>query len=336
MSRAGTLSGKLLVVVAALAVVLPGCGSAGVSLHRSSAAASLSASPGVPVAVVSVIRGWSDALRVGHVAVAARYFRIPSVFFAGNGAPILLRSLAQAEIANAALPCGATYLSAHTQGRYVNALFRLTDRPGPGGERGCGSGTGQTARVNILIRHGRIVQWLRAPNRARRQRLAADTSLTTAARSRYGAGRSESRRVSCPTSRAMLRAEPAHRADDCFCDSGGILRRDVFGDASNRADRGVANATARLDDVRVTKAVVGAGVRGLLLMGERGSRLAHSRGRCVPDEAVVWRATIDVSCIPRRDVTTMLRGAQGGKRGTGNDFVSAGSKRGHCHRGARR
>jgi hypothetical protein len=159
---AGRASGKLLVVVAALAVALPGCGSAGVSLHRSSGAASPSAPPGVPVAVVSVIRGWSDALRAGHVAVAARYFRIPSVFFAGNGAPIVLRSVAQVEIANAALPCGATYLSAHRQGRYVNALFRLTNRSGPGGEQGCGSGTGQTARVNFLIRDGRIVQWLRA------------------------------------------------------------------------------------------------------------------------------------------------------------------------------
>ena len=162
MSRAGTVSGKLLVGVAALAVVLSGCGSTGVSLHRTSGAASPSGSVGVPAAVVSVIRGWSDALRAGHVAVAARYFRVPSVFFAGDGAPITLHSVAQVETVNAALPCGARYLSAHRRGRYVNALFRLTNRSGPGGEQGCGSGTGQTARVNFLIRDGRIVQWLRA------------------------------------------------------------------------------------------------------------------------------------------------------------------------------
>jgi hypothetical protein len=162
MSRAGMVSGRLLVVVAALAVVLPGCGSTGVSSHRSSGAASPSGSPGVPVAVVSVIKEWSDALRAGHVAVAARYFRIPSVFFAGDGPPIVLHSAAQARIVNAALPCGAKYLSAHRRGRYVNALFRLTDRSGPGGGEGCGSGTGQTARVNFVIRDGRIVQWLRA------------------------------------------------------------------------------------------------------------------------------------------------------------------------------
>jgi hypothetical protein len=161
MSRAGTVFGKPLVVVAAVVLGLSGCGSGGSSPHRSSAAAAPSAS-GVPEAVVSVIRGWADALRAGRVALAARYFGIPSVFFVGDGAPLVLHSVAQVEIANTALPCGAIYLSAHRQGRYVNALFKLTNRTGPGGEQGCGSGTGQTARVNFLIRQGRIVQWLRA------------------------------------------------------------------------------------------------------------------------------------------------------------------------------
>ena len=160
MSRAGTASGKLAIVAAAVAVALPACGSTGAASHRGSGAAS----PGVPAAAVSVIRGWSDALRAGHVAFAARYFRIPSVFFGGNSPPVVLHSAAAVEVANAALPCGATYLSAHREGRYVNALFRLTNRPGPGGGQGCGSGTGQTARVNFLIRGGRILQWLRAPD----------------------------------------------------------------------------------------------------------------------------------------------------------------------------
>lgn len=162
MSQPGWVSGKLLVVVVALAVVLGGCGSASEPSHRSSNRALLSASPGVPAAVVSVITGWSDALRAGHVGLAARYFRVPSLFFVGSGAPIELRSVAQVETANAALPCGATFLSARRLGRDVNALFRLTNRRGPGGEQGCGSGTGQTARVDFQIRDGRIVQWLRA------------------------------------------------------------------------------------------------------------------------------------------------------------------------------
>jgi hypothetical protein len=164
MSQPGWVSGKLVVLVMALAVGAGGCGSASKLSHRSSSRALPSASPGVPAAVVSVIRGWSEALRAGHVAVAARYFRVPSVFFGGGSAPIELRSVAQVETANEALPCGATFLSAGRQGRYVNALFRLTNRPGPGGEQGCGAGTGQTARVDFQVRDGRIVQWLRAPD----------------------------------------------------------------------------------------------------------------------------------------------------------------------------
>jgi hypothetical protein len=159
-----TARAKLLAPMAALMVALGGCGSATKVLHPVSPARPANASPGVPADVVRVIVGWSAALRAGHVAAAARYFRIPSVFFFGSGAPIELRSLAQVEAVNAALPCGAAFVSARVLGRYVNALFRLTNRPGPGGAGGCGSGTGQTARTNFLIRDGQIVAWLRAPD----------------------------------------------------------------------------------------------------------------------------------------------------------------------------
>ncbi len=74
-----------------------------------------------------------------------------------------IRSYDQAVTANAALPCGAELISAKQYGRYVNALFRLTDRPGVGG--GCGSGVGGTARTNFLIKRGRILEWIRAPAR---------------------------------------------------------------------------------------------------------------------------------------------------------------------------
>jgi hypothetical protein len=147
---------KRAALITALIVALGGCGS-----HRSSRT---TASPGVPAQVVRVIAGWSDALRMGHVAAAARYFRVPSIFFDGAGPPVEMRTFAQIEAVNAALPCGAKFLSARKVGGYVNALFRLTNRPGPGGQGGCGSGVGQTARTNFLIRDGRIVQWLRAPD----------------------------------------------------------------------------------------------------------------------------------------------------------------------------
>ena len=61
------------------------------------------------------------------------------------------------------MPCGATFLSADMRGRYVNALFELTGRPGAGGSD-CGTGAGETARTNFVIAGGRILQWIRAPD----------------------------------------------------------------------------------------------------------------------------------------------------------------------------
>jgi hypothetical protein len=155
---------RLAMLLVAGALVMGGCGSGTSKLlhpgHRPRAAASA----GAPAAAVRVIRGWSQALRSGRVGTAAAYFHIPSVFFTGTGGPVELRSRAEAQLANAALPCGAQLISTQRVGRYVNALFRLTNRRGRGGAGGCGSGVGQTARTNFLIEHGRIVEWLRAPD----------------------------------------------------------------------------------------------------------------------------------------------------------------------------
>ncbi|HTX30842.1 MAG TPA: hypothetical protein VMD09_05620 [Solirubrobacteraceae bacterium] len=120
-----------------------------------------------PAAAVAVIKAWSNALRRGDIAGAARYFALPSVMINGpdaNGNGVLIRidSRASARAANVTLPCGARFISADQRGRYVNALFRLTNRPGPGG--GCGTGAGQTARTNFVISAGRIVEWIRAPD----------------------------------------------------------------------------------------------------------------------------------------------------------------------------
>lgn len=114
-----------------------------------------------------VIRAWSDALRRGDLRGAARYFALPSVMIngtdvAGDALITTIATRAEAEAANESLPCGARFVSADQRGRYVNVLFRLTNRPGPGG--GCGAGVGQTARTNFLIRHGLIVEWIRAPD----------------------------------------------------------------------------------------------------------------------------------------------------------------------------
>jgi hypothetical protein len=114
---------------------------------------------------VNVIKGWSSALRTGHVRAAAEYFQIPSVFVNGPQDEFVLHSFAAVEVVNRLLPCGAKYVSANIHGPYINVLFKLTDRPGPGGgTHGCGSGAGTTARVNFIIRNGKITHWLRAPS----------------------------------------------------------------------------------------------------------------------------------------------------------------------------
>ncbi len=118
-------------------------------------------------AAVHVIRAWSNALRHGDVRGAARYFALPSEMIngaaGGQVSVIRIRSAADAVAANESLPCGARFLSADMRGRYVNALFELTGRPGPGGSS-CGSGGGVTARTNFVIAGGRIVEWIRAPD----------------------------------------------------------------------------------------------------------------------------------------------------------------------------
>lgn len=114
---------------------------------------------------VAVIVAWANALRDGHVQVAAGYFRIPSLFANGPGDTFVLRSLQEAVVVNRLLPCGATYISSERHGELINALFRLSDRRGPGGgPGGCGSGAGQTARVVFTIDNGKITRWVRAPS----------------------------------------------------------------------------------------------------------------------------------------------------------------------------
>jgi hypothetical protein len=172
---------SVLLPLVALAVV--GCGgSAQLSGHHQTSTTAARVLPQVPETIptpsathkpasaqaVAVIRRWSEALRAGHVAAAARYFQLPSELINGVGAGatvglIRIHTFLQAEAANETLPCGAEFISADQRGQYVNALFRLTDRSGPGGSR-CGTGAAQTARTNFVISGGHIVEWIRAPD----------------------------------------------------------------------------------------------------------------------------------------------------------------------------
>ncbi len=115
---------------------------------------------------MAVIRGWANALRGGHIQAAARYFALPSIFANGESAAggltaVEVKTEHEAEAVNESLSCGAQLTSITPHGKYLTANFRLTNRTGPGA--GCGSGTGQPASTDFVIRHGRILDWIRAP-----------------------------------------------------------------------------------------------------------------------------------------------------------------------------
>jgi hypothetical protein len=104
-----------------------------------------------------VIKGWSEALRHGHVIAAARYFSIPSVV--QNGFPAFLTSRAEVRQFNRGLACGAKLLSVRRGAAHaVLATFRLTSRPGAE----CGTGKGSLAAAKIIVRRHLIIEWLRA------------------------------------------------------------------------------------------------------------------------------------------------------------------------------
>ncbi len=174
-ARIGWLGG---VVVVAL---LGGCGSGdGSASVTHSTATRATAAPNIPLTIpdpgptritanpgaVRVIRLWADDLRRGDVRAAARWFALPSVMINGGAGDVSvsrIHTIREAQAANETLPCGAKFLSADMRGRYVNALFELTGRSGPGGTS-CGGGAGGTARTNFVIADGRIVEWIRAPD----------------------------------------------------------------------------------------------------------------------------------------------------------------------------
>jgi hypothetical protein len=168
MARARTTAWSA--VVLALALSSAACGSTSLLGSGHSATSRTRASPAragrsahpAPAGAVGVIKRWAIALQRGDVRAAARYFEIPSVFIDGPGPAVTIHSLSQAEAVNEALPCGAKFISAAQRGPFVNVLFKLTARPGPGGSN-CGSGAGQTARTNFVIKAGRITVWVRAP-----------------------------------------------------------------------------------------------------------------------------------------------------------------------------
>ena len=112
---------------------------------------------------VAVIRGWSDALRTGHVKQAARFFAVGALVLDGTNPRRQLLDLEAIREFNRGLPCGAKLLQTKRgEGLFVIATFRLTQRTGPGA-RPC-TGEGELAETIFLIEKRRIVQWLLQPD----------------------------------------------------------------------------------------------------------------------------------------------------------------------------
>ena len=109
----------------------------------------------------AIVKGWADALRRGDVDRAISYWRIPATAWNGGGSPVRLTTRAAVRFWNESLPCGAKLESMRRSGNYALGTFVLTERPGKGR---CGTGTGHRARVAFLVRGGRIIQWIRAPD----------------------------------------------------------------------------------------------------------------------------------------------------------------------------
>jgi hypothetical protein len=113
---------------------------------------------------VSVIRGWANALRAGHVEQASRFFAIPATVADGLNPQRQLPDIDSVRQFNRGLPCGARLVKAKRGANsFVVATFRLTERPGKGE---CGDGVDQLAATAFLIERKHIVQWLRAADPA--------------------------------------------------------------------------------------------------------------------------------------------------------------------------
>jgi hypothetical protein len=144
--------------VLALGLLLAGCGGGGADVTITGSVGRAADVPGdANPADVKVIDDWVEALDRGDINAAAGYFAIPSV--TENGVLLRIRSLADAKLFNAGLPCGAHVIKAVSVGKFTTATFRLSERRGPGA--GCGPGTGGKAQTSFVIRDGKIAEWRR-------------------------------------------------------------------------------------------------------------------------------------------------------------------------------
>jgi hypothetical protein len=136
-----------------LSVLLAGCGGGQAERDRH-------AGPRPSAADIAVIRGWGADMQHGETKRASARFGLPAVV-ANNTPELELRTRAEVEFFNGTLPCGGRLVASELRGELIVATFELTDRPGGG----CGSGIGHRAQAAFGLRDGKIVRWIRVPNR---------------------------------------------------------------------------------------------------------------------------------------------------------------------------
>jgi limonene-1,2-epoxide hydrolase len=123
-----------LALLAAAALLLPGCGSSNPSPE-------------------SVVRAWSQALNTDDNERAADLFA-PNAEVVQPGQVLRLRTHAEAVAWNSSLPCAGQIVSIKTAGRTATATFELGDRR----SSRC-DGPGQRATAIFRVVKGKIVLW---------------------------------------------------------------------------------------------------------------------------------------------------------------------------------
>ena len=140
--------------------LLAGCGGGGGDTSTATTGTrTVHLAGGANTADVEVVRQWADSLRQGDVAAAAKLFALPAKV--ANGTPLLtLKTRSQVRVFNTALPCGARLTTVSAHHGYLIAVFRLTDRSGPGAIKSC-PGKGNRAATAFKIVKGHIAEWRR-------------------------------------------------------------------------------------------------------------------------------------------------------------------------------
>jgi len=107
---------------------------------------------------IEVIRGWSEALRLGDIDSAASFWGLPAKI--QNESPVLtLRSRDDVRAFNLSLTCGAILTAAGKAKEFTILKMRLAQRRGAD----CGTGVGKPARTAIRVQDDKIVEWYRLP-----------------------------------------------------------------------------------------------------------------------------------------------------------------------------